>query len=100
MSKHKTLHERLTEDHRLVVVRVLAEMPASRSNSSVLASALHAWGHAVTRDYLRSQLRWLEEQGLLTVEDMEGVLVVTLNERGHDVATGVARIDGISRPRG
>jgi repressor of nif and glnA expression len=100
MSKHKSLQERLTEDHRLVILRVLAEMPASRSNSSVLANSLHAWGHAVTRDYVKTQLRWLEEQGLLTVEDMEGALVVTLAERGHDVATGVARVDGVARPRG
>lgn len=100
MSKLKTLQERLTEDHRLVILRVLAEMPASRSNSSVLANVLHAWGHAVTRDYVKTQLRWLEEQGLLTVEDMEGALVATLTERGHEAATGMARVDGVAKPRG
>lgn len=100
MSKHKTLQERLTEDRRLVILRVLQEVPASRSNSSVIADMLVMWGHHVSRDYVRTQLRWLEEQELVTVEDLDGVLVVTLSERGHDVATGAAIVDGVKKPRG
>ena len=97
MSKHKNLHERLTEDRRLVVLRLLQEMPANRSNSSVIADSLNLWGHHVSRDYVRTQLRWLEEQLLVTVDDLDGVLVVTLTERGHDVATGLSLIH-ISEP--
>lgn len=100
MSKHKSLQERLTEDRRLVILRVLQEMPASRSNSSVIADMLVMWGHQVSRDYVRTQLRWLEEQELVSVEDLDGVLVVTLTERGHDVATGAATVDGVKKPRG
>lgn len=100
MSKHKTLQQLLTEDRRLVILRALSEVPANRSNSSTLTDVLKMWGHDVSRDYVRTQLRWLEEQLLVTVEDLDGVLVVTLTERGHDVATGAAVVDGVKKPRG
>lgn len=100
MSAKKTLQERLTEDRRLVVLRLLQEMPANRSNSSVVADSLNLWGHHVSRDYVRTQIRWLEEQELVSIEDLDGVLVVTLTERGHDVATGAAVVDGVKKPRG
>jgi hypothetical protein len=100
MSKHKLLQERLTEDRRLAILRLLQEMPASRSNSSVIADMLVMLGHEVSRDYVRTQLRWLEEQELMSVENVGGVLVVNLAERGHDVATGAAVVDGVKKPRG
>lgn len=96
----KTLEQRLTEDRRLVILRLLQQMPASRSNSSVITDSMNLWGHHLSRDYVRTQLRWLEEQELLSVEDLDGVLVVTLTERGHDVATGAAVVDGVKKPRG
>jgi hypothetical protein len=43
-----------------------------------------------SRDQIKSELRWLEEQGLVTVEDIETVLVARLTERGADVAAGRA----------
>lgn len=89
----------LRHDVRLVCLRVLAEMPAYRSNSSVISNLLDKFGHAVTRDQAKTELRWLEEQGLVTVEDTGSVLVVTLTERGQDVASGRATVDGVARPR-
>lgn len=38
----------LRKDARLVCLRVLAEMPGYRANSSVLTSMLDQFGHAVT----------------------------------------------------
>jgi hypothetical protein len=96
----KTFEERLTEDRRLMILRILQQMPANRSNSSVIADSMSLWGHHLSRDYVRTQLRWLEEQELMYVEDVRGVLVVNLTERGHDVATGAAVVDGVKKPRG
>lgn len=90
--------EFLREDQRLVLLRLLAEMPAYRSNSTVLMNAMHQWGHDMSRDQVKTELNWLAEQGLLTVEDLQAVLVVTLTERGADVAAGRARQPGIKRP--
>ena len=90
--------EFLRQDQRLVLLRILAEMPAYRSNSSVLAGALHGYGHSASRDQIKTELHWLGEQGLVQVEDLESILIVTLTERGADVAAGCARVPGVKLP--
>lgn len=89
----------LRKDMRLVLLRILLEMPGYRANSSVLANMLHQLGHSSTRDQVKTELRWLKEQGLIEVEEVASVLVATLAERGQDVAEGRAVVDGIARPR-
>lgn len=96
----KTFAERIVEDRRLVVLRVLAELPEYRANSSVLYAAMNHFGHSMTRDQVRTELSWLAEQGLLFVDDAGPVLVATLTERGQDVARGRAIVPGVSRPGG
>ncbi|MGY8829670.1 MAG: VpaChn25_0724 family phage protein [Pseudomonadales bacterium] len=92
--------EFLSQDRRLVILRILAEMPTYRANSSVLHSVLQEWGHEPSRDQVKGELRWLEEQQLITVDDLgEGaVLLAKLTERGLDVQAGRARVDGVKRP--
>ncbi|ECI3885369.1 ArsR family transcriptional regulator [Salmonella enterica subsp. diarizonae] len=88
----------LREDWRLVILRILSEMPGYSSNSSVLYSALTQYGHNPSRDQVKTELRWLEEQSLVRVEALESVLVVWLTERGADVAAGRAVVPGVKRP--
>jgi len=89
----------LRQDQRLVMLRILSELPQYRSNSSVLASLLGEFGHHPSRDQVKAELVWLGEQGLVKVEDIGSVLVVTLTERGADVAAGRASVPGVSKPR-
>lgn len=95
----KDFAEHLRQDQRLVLLRVLSEMPSYRANSSVLSNLLHQMGHTMTRDQVKTELRWLSEQGLLTLEEAGSVIVATLSERGQDVAEGRGRVDGVNRPR-
>jgi len=95
----KDFSQHLRQDQRLVLLRILSEMPSYRANSSVLVGLMEKLGHTMTRDQVKTELRWLAEQGLLAVEEAGSVLVATLNERGQDVAEGRARVDGIARPR-
>ncbi len=95
----KDFAQHLRQDQRLVLLRILTEMPSYRANSSVLSNLLHQLGHTMTRDQVKTELRWLAEQGLLTLEEAGSVIVATLEERGQDVAEGRARVDGIQRPR-
>jgi hypothetical protein len=88
----------LRQDQRLVVLRILSELPQYRSNSSVMASLLGEFGHHPSRDQVRTELVWLGEQNLIKVEDIGSVLVVTLTERGADVAAGRASVPGVSKP--
>ena len=89
----------LRADLRLVTLRILTELPSYRGNSSVLTNLLDKLGHSATRDQVKTELRWLAEQGLLTLDEAGSVLVATLTERGQDVAEGRARVDGVQRPR-
>ncbi len=89
----------LRADLRLVTLRILTELPSYRGNSSVLTNLLDKLGHSATRDQVKTELRWLAEQGLLTLDEAGQVLVATLTERGQDVAEGRARVDGVQRPR-
>lgn len=89
----------LRQDQRLVVLRILSELPQFRSNSSVMANLLGEYGHHPSRDQVKTELVWLGEQNLIKVEDIGSVLVVTLTERGADVAAGRASVPGVSKPR-
>ncbi len=86
-------------DIRLVILRTLAEDPGYSMNESILQEVLAAFGHTVTRDRVRTELRWLEEQGLISVKDVVGIMVSKLTSRGSEVASGAARVDGVKRPR-
>ena len=88
----------IRQDIRLVILRLLAEMTGYRANSSVLTMALDTFGHALSRDQVKTELNWLAEQGVLTLDDVGPVMVATLTERGHDIAAGRARVPGIKRP--
>lgn len=90
----------LSQDRRLVILRILAEMPTYRANSSVLHTVLNQWGHEPSRDLVKTELRWLEEQKLVELDDIDNgsVLLAKLTERGQDVAAGRARVDGVKRP--
>lgn len=88
----------LTEDRRLVILRSLIDCN-NEANESILNDCLDAYGHNVSRDVVRTQIDWLQEQGLVTVEDLRGFYVVTITGRGQDVAEGRARVSGVKKPR-
>ncbi|MDC5071473.1 VpaChn25_0724 family phage protein [Acinetobacter baumannii] len=89
----------LKEEMRLVILRLLNELPSYRGNSSTLHSGLSHWGLSFSRDQVKTELYWLKEQGCIEVEmDNPAVLVVKLTERGQDVVESRARIHGIKRP--
>ena len=91
--------ELVNADRRLVILRILEEDDGYSLNESVIQSVLEALGHSVSRDRVRTELRWLEEQGLVTLKEVVSVQVATLTSRGSDAATGRAVIPGVKRPR-
>lgn len=88
----------LAEDRRLVILRILAEIPGYRSNSSLLTQLLGNFGHSPSRDQVKTELHWLQEQALVSVDDVNDVLVARLTERGADVAAGRAVVSGVKKP--
>lgn len=89
------------EHIRLSTLRLLNGQGGYTANDSVLCQGVNQYGLACTRDQMRGHLRWLEEQGLLTIEEVgsgKPILVARLTERGQEVATGAAAHPGVQRP--
>lgn len=91
------INDILTEDRRLVILRSLMDCN-NEANESILNDCLDAYGHNVSRDVVRTQINWLQEQGLVTVEDLHGFFIVTITGRGQDVAEGRTRVPGVKNP--
>lgn len=83
---------------KLAILRLLAEDAGYSANDSVIRAAIQPLGFTVSRDRVRTDLAWLAEQGLVTIEDIAHLKVAKLTERGGDVASGAARVDGVERP--
>ena len=89
--------EHVTEHLRITILRLLDESPAMRSNESLIADAVGEYGFAPSRDKMRTELAWLAEQGLVTL-DGDSCLVATLTARGEDVDKCRATAPGVKRP--
>lgn len=88
----------LEEDQRLVILRSLKDTNGT-ANDSVLQTMLQAYGHTISRDKVKTHLHWLNEQGLVTIDSILSTDIATITGRGHDVATGSAKVPGVGAPR-
>ena len=87
-------------DIRLAILTILARANDYTANAYALQTGLATdYGHALSLDRLRTELAWLDEQRLLTVQRPGGIDLATLNSRGYDVRRGVSSVPGIARPR-
>ena len=87
-------------DVRLHLLELLAGAAEYTGNEVSLQSQLSsAFGHSTSRDRMRTELTWLDEQGLITLQRPGGVYLATLTERGYDVSRGASQAPGIARPR-
>lgn len=92
------MRDLLDQDQRLVILRSLLDCGDS-ANESILQECLQAYGHRISRDAVRTHLSWLAEQGLVRVTDVSGCFVAEITGRGDDVASGLASVPGVKKPR-
>ncbi|WP_368927263.1 VpaChn25_0724 family phage protein [Citrobacter freundii] len=92
------MRDLLDQDQRLVLLRSLLDCGDS-ANESILQTCLQTYGHKVSRDTVRTQLAWLREQGLVTLSDVSGCYVAEITGRGDEVASGLATVPGVKKPR-
>lgn len=86
------------KERRLVILRLLAEDSDYRAPSSILESGLDVYALSTSRDNLHTELHWLQEQSLVTLEEVSTIFVATLTQRGLDVSKGLATVPGVKRP--
>lgn len=96
--ERKTFAQLQAENRRCAFLRFLGEDQDYAMNTSLLQSALDAVGHGVSRDCVNADAVWLEEQGLVSCENLDGIIVVKITQRGLDVAEGRAVVPGVKRP--
>ncbi len=94
----KTFAERLAEDRRLVILRTLEACAMYEASESFVVAAARDCGHAASLDQVRADFAWLKKQGLLTTEDIAGVAIATLTQRGVEAAEGIVTVPGVKRP--
>lgn len=90
--------EFLTHDARLVMLRELAARVDFRLNESALTKVLDLFGHHRSRDWVRTQLRKLEELGAVKVSEAEKIMVATITRAGLDHVERRSVIEGVSKP--
>lgn len=90
--------ERVNEDQRLIILKELARELDYRSNETILTAVLESFGHRVSREACRTQLRKLEELGAVRITEAGSVFVVSLARAGLDHVEGRSLIEGVLRP--
>ena len=82
--------------HRRTILSLLLYDADYRLSVDMLELVLDAAGHNLTRDQIETEAAWLEEQGYVTRErPARGLVVVTLTDRGLEIARGKVRVPGI-----
>lgn len=89
----------IIEDRRLCLIRALAAETSNTLNESILQRAVEGYGHNVSRDVIKQDLRWLSEVGAVTVREVQSYLIATLADRGLDHVERRTVIDGIAKPK-
>ncbi|TSK07930.1 MAG: ArsR family transcriptional regulator [Geobacter sp.] len=88
------------EHRRLIILRALENSKIGPScNDSILQTICIEFGCRSSRDQVKSAATWLEEQGLVKNKVQEsGTYIITITQRGAEVATGILTVPGVKRP--
>lgn len=95
----------LLADQRLMLLQALEAAAGYSLPERALARFLQSMAAPLSLDALRTQLAWLEEQGLLAVSKVQPLpdaapeWTARIASRGLDVVAGLARAPGVARPR-
>ena len=87
-----------SEHNRISILKALVALNF-KSNDSMLQSVCERYNNVMSYDEMRTNLGWLAEQGLVTIEKVSDIMNATLTSRGQDVAEGRSFVEGVQRPR-
>lgn len=89
---------RINEDGRLIILKELARQVDGRLNEASLQHVLDAFAIVRSREWIRTQLRKMEELGAVRLDEVGSVLVAELTRLGRAHVERREIIEGISRP--
>ncbi len=95
----------LLADQRLMLLQALEAAAGYSLPERALGRFLGSMAAPLSADGLRTQLAWLEEQGLLSISKVQPLpdaapeWTARIASRGLDVVAGLARVPGVARPR-
>lgn len=90
-------------DARLVILRELAKQPDGRLNETLVTRALELFAYNRSREWVRTQLRKLEELGAVRImsvdrPEVEPILIATITRAGVDHVERRSFLEGVARP--
>jgi hypothetical protein len=88
----------LAGDARLCILKELARQTDGRLNDATLQHVLDAFGMKRSRDWVRTQLRALDELGAVNLTEIGSVMVAAMTKLGRDHVERRQIIEGVSRP--
>lgn len=88
----------VAEDARLCILKDLCGQIDGRTNEVAIARLLDIFGIRRSREWVRTQLRKLEELGAVRVTEAGTVFVASLTRLGRDHVERRQIIEGVSRP--
>jgi Fe2+ or Zn2+ uptake regulation protein len=86
------------EHQRRSILNALSAMVGFGANHSMVRDTCASFGVEMSNDTIKTQLYWLEEQGLVSVKTQGNYLIAELKSRGQDVVNGLTFVPGIKRP--
>lgn len=88
----------LIADARLCILRELSDQVDGRLNEVGLMRVLDAFGIKRSRDWVRTQLRALDELGAVNLTEIGTVMVAALTKLGRAHVERRQVIEGVARP--
>ena len=87
----------IAKEQRLLILQALQQDTDYRVNDIMLQAWLEEMGMDTSMDKLHTEMQWLEEQGMLTIEHIKSMQIATITQRGLDLANGKSRNQGVAR---
>ncbi len=88
----------LAEDARLCILKELSKQTDGRLNDSVLTRVLDTFGYRRSRDWVRTQMRKLDDVGAVRLLEAGTALIATITRAGMDHVERRAVLEGVAKP--
>lgn len=87
-------------NQRLIMLQGMENDNGYALSNEMLQRLLTAYRHKVGISHVNTQVAWLKAHQLVTTEDLEnGIVIAKLTPLGLDVSRGLARVEGVERPK-